>query len=188
MTYIILIITIIFNLGLNNHPIILNVKEIEVEASSPSTNIFTSNKFSISKSTYKDEIYYILNSRRNDNSEIYQTLFLNSKAFEKLEKMKKGEELSVCVYYYKDEIEFRDDINLSEQELLDEVTFIENVRSQKYYYEYCGTKMFLKRTNDNSLLLLINNALQTPENWYDNKENLIELKNQSYSDLLELIS
>lgn len=184
----ILIIALVFNLGLNSHPNIQNVKEFKIETPSPSTNIFTSNNFSLSKSTYKGAAYYILTSRRNDNSEIFQTLFLNSKSIEEIGKMEKGDELKVCVYYYKDELGYREDINLSKQELIDEVTYIASVRSQKYYYEYCGTNMFLKKTQDNSLLLLINNSYVTPTNWYDNKENLIELNNQSYHDLLELIS
>ena len=79
-------------------------------------------------------------------------------------------------------------INLSDEELSKEVTYIEGVRNQKYYYEYCGTNLFVKKTNDNKLLILINNSLQTPSNWYDNKENLIELKGKPLNDLLELLS
>ena len=188
MKYAFLIISFLSIINLGTHPKILSVKEFKIEISLPTENVFTSNNFSISKSRFKGERFYILTSRRNDNPEIFQTLFLNSKSFESISKMDKGEALKVCVYYYKKEVGQREEINLSSQELLDEVTFIERVRSQRYYYEYCGTNMFLKKTNDNTLLLLINNSLQTPSNWYENKENLIELTGEPLNELLELIS
>lgn len=188
MLYIFFIISFLLNSDLDNHPKILTVKEFKIESSLPTENIFTSNNFSISKSNFKDENFYILTSRRNDNQEVFQTLFLNSKSFESISKMSIGQELKVCVYYYEKELEYREDINLSDEELSKEVTYIEGVRNQKYYYEYCGTNLFVNKTNDNKLLILINNSLQTPSNWYDNKENLIELKGKPLNDLLELLS
>ena len=188
MLYLFFIISFLLNSDLDNHPKILTVKEFKIESSLPTENIFTSNNFSISKSNFKDENFYILTSRRNDNQEVFQTLFLNSKSFESISKMSIGQELKVCVYYYEKELEYREDINLSDEELSKEVTYIEGVRNQKYYYEYCGTNLFVKKTNDNKLLILINNSLQTPSNWYDNKENLIELKGKPLNDLLELLS
>ena len=122
MKYTFFILLFFFNFGLDNHPKILNIKEFKIENSSPTKNIFTSNIFSISKTRFKNENFYILTSRRNDNPEIFQTLFLNSKSFESISKMNKGEELKVCVYYYGKEIGYRDDINLSDEELFDEVT------------------------------------------------------------------
>lgn len=188
MLYIFFVISFLLNSDLDNHPKILTVKEFKIESSLPTENIFTSNNFSISKSNFKDENFYILTSRRNDNQEVFQTLFLNSKSFESISKMSIGQELKVCVYYYEKELEYREDINLSDEELSKEVTYIEGVRNQKYYYEYCGTNLFVNKTNDNKLLILINNSLQTPSNWYDNKENLIELKGKPLNDLLELLS
>ena len=188
MLYIFFIISFLLNSDLHNHPKILTVKEFKIESSLPTENVFTSNNFSISKSNFKDENFYILTSRRNDNQEVFQTLFLNSKSFESISKMNKGQELKVCVYYYEKELGYREDINLSDEELSKEVTYIEGVRNQKYYYEYCGTNFFVKKTNDNKLLILINNSLQTPSNWYDNKENLVELKGKPLNDLLELLS
>ena len=188
MFYVFFIISFLLNSDLDNHPKILTVKEFKIESSLPTENVFTSNNFSISKSNFKDENYYILTSRRNDNQEVFQTLFLNSKSFESISKMNKGQELKVCVYYYEKELGYREDINLSDEELSKEVTYIEGVRNQKYYYEYCGTNLFVKKINDNKLLILINNSLQTPLNWYDNNENLIELKGKPLKDLLELLS
>jgi len=188
MKYALLMVSFFSMINLGTHPKVLCIKEFKIETSSPTKNVFTSNNFSISKSRFKDEHFYILTSRRNDNPEIFQTLFLNSKSFESISKMDKGEELKVCVYYYKKEVGQREEINLSSKELFDEVTFIERVRSQRYYYEYCGTNVFLKKTNDNTLLLLINNSLQTPSNWYEHKENLIELTEEPLNELLELIS
>ena len=188
MLYIFFIISFLLNSDLDNHSKILTVKEFKIESSLPTENIFTSNNFSISKSNFKDENFYILTSRRNDNQEVFQTLFLNSKSFESISKMSIGQELKVCVYYYEKELEYREDINLSDEELYKKVTYIEGVRNQKYYYEYCGTNLFVKKTNYNKLLILINNSLQTPSNWYDNKENLIELKGKPLNDLLKLLS
>ncbi len=188
MKYTILVVSLLFNFVLDNHPKILTVKEFKIESPLPKENVFTSNNFSISKSNFKDENFYILTSRRNDNQEVFQTLFLNSKSFESISKMNKGQELKVCVYYYEKELGYREDISLSNEELSKEVTYIEGVRNQKYYYEYCGTNLFVKKTSDNKLLILINNSLQTPSNWYDNKENLIELKEEPLNDFLELLS
>ena len=77
MLYIFFIISFLLNSDLDNHPKILTVKEFKIESSLPTENIFTSNNFSISKSNFKDENFYILTSRRNDNQEVFQTLFLN---------------------------------------------------------------------------------------------------------------
>ena len=188
MKYTFLIISFLINLGSEGYPQILSVKEFMVERSSPIKNIFTSKNFSISKSSFKRNNYYVLTSRRNDNPEIFQKIFLDSGSFERIPKMEKGEELVVCVYYYEKELGYRKDINLSTEELSDEVVHIESVRSQKYYYDYCGTNMFLKKINDNTLLILINNSLQTPSNWYENKENLIELTKESFNELINLSS
>ena len=102
--------------------------------------------------------------------------------------MDKGQELKVCIYFYKKQLGYRADINVSDKELSDEIIFIEGVRNQKYFYEYCGTNMFVKKTEDEKFLILINNTLQTPKNWFDNKENLIELTKESLNDLFELLS
>lgn len=102
--------------------------------------------------------------------------------------MGKGEELVICVYYYKSELGYRENINLSSEELNAEVLFIESVRSQRYYYDYCGTNMYLKRTKDDTLLLLINNSLQTPSNWYEVKDSAIELSNEAFDELSKITS
>jgi hypothetical protein len=188
MKFVFLIMSFLFQSSLDNHPKILDVKEFRIESSLPVQNVFTSNNFSISKSKYEGENFYILTSRRNDNQEIFQTLFLNSKSLEDLPKMDKGQELKVCIYFYKKELGYRGDINLSDKELSDEIIFIEGVRNQKYFYEYCGTNMFVKKTEDEKFFILINNTLQTPKNWFDNKENLIELTKESLNDLFELLS
>lgn len=102
--------------------------------------------------------------------------------------MRDEEEIVVCVYYYKNESGFRENINLTPDEIKNEVIYIDKVRNQKYYYNYCGTNMFLKKTNDGSLLLLINNSLQTPKNWYELNSGFIEIKNENLESFISLIS
>lgn len=173
---------------LHNHPVVLEIKEFIVDYPTKSDNIFTSNDFSISKTNFNKNTYYIFTSRRNDDENIFQTLFIDSKSFEKTLNLKNEEEISVCVYYYKKEFGYRDNINLTSEEIKNEVTYIDEVRNQKYYYDYCGTNMFIKKTNEGSLLLLINNTLQTPKNWYELNTGLIEIKNENLDNLNSLIS
>lgn len=87
-----------------------------------------------------------------------------------------------------EEFGYRDNINLTSEEIKNEVTYIDEVRNQKYYYDYCGTNMFIKKINEGSLLLLINNTLQTPKNWYELNTGLIEIKNENLDNLNSLIS
>ena len=188
MKYFLILVSFMLYLGTVSHPEILNQKEFRVESSISSKNIFTSSNFSVSKTSYKNANYYILTSRRNDNPEIFQKLFLQTTSLEKMAKMGKGEELVICVYYYKSELGYRENINLSSEELNAEVLFIESVRSQRYYYDYCGTNMYLKRTKDDTLLLLINNSLQTPSNWYEVKDSAIELSNEAFDELSKITS
>ena len=170
------------------HPQVIDVKEFSLEDSGTSKNIFTSSNFSLSKTNFKKNTYYILSSRRNDDENVFQTLFLDTYAFEKIPDMNNGEEISVCVYYYKkNENYYRENINLTSEEITDEVIYIEGVRSQKYYYDYCGTNIFIKKTDDDSLLLLINNSLQTPKNWYESSDGVIEIKDKTLEELNELI-
>lgn len=173
---------------LHNHPVVIEIKEFIVDYTTKSDNIFTSNDFSISKTNFNKNTYYIFTSRRNDDENIFQTLFIDSKSFEKTLNLKNEEEISVCVYYYKKEFGYRDNINLTSEEIKNEVTYIDEVRNQKYYYDYCGTNMFIKKTNEGSLLLLINNTLQTPKNWYELNTGLIEIKNENLDNLNSLIS
>ena len=72
--------------------------------------------------------------------------------------------------------------------MVGEIKYIDGVRSQKYFYEYCGTNMFVKKTGDDTLLILINNTYQTPRNWYEKEVDRIELVGDSYNKLVELIN
>jgi hypothetical protein len=166
----------------------LGVIEFTVDDPAVSNNIFTANEFSIAKSALGGKKYYILSSKRNDNPEIFQKIFLNTKHFEAISEMKSNEELAVCVYYYKKELGYRDDVKLSNGELASEIKFIDRVVNQPYYYDYCGTNMFIKKTKKNSLLLLINNSYQTPSNWYDLNQDFIEIKEELLTELLVFIS
>ena len=188
MKYLLLSSLYFFLMFTNHEPEIISVSEFNVVSPNTKNNIFTSKDFSISKSKYKNNYYYILTSKRNDNQEVFQKLFLNTSSFEKISNLNNGEEETVCVYYYKKEVGFREDIKLGSEELVGEIKYIDGVRSQKYFYEYCGTNMFVKKTGDDTLLILINNTYQTPRNWYEKEVDRIELVGDSYNKLVELIN
>lgn len=170
------------------YPKVIDVKEFSVDPFNSSSNLFTSTYFSVSKTKFNKNTYYILTSRRNDDVDIFQTIFLDSNSFENISNMRDEEEIVVCVYYYKEESGFRENINLTPDEIKNEVIYIDKVRNQKYYYDYCGTNMFIKKTNEGSLLLLINNSYQTPKNWYELNSGFIEIKNENRDNLNSLIS
>ena len=112
MKYLLLSSLYFFLMFTNHEPEIISVSEFNVVSPNTKNNIFTSKDFSISKSKYKNNYYYILTSKRNDNQEVFQKLFLNTSSFEKISNLNNGEEETVCVYYYKKEVGFREDIKL----------------------------------------------------------------------------